>query len=160
MRALIVYSSQSGNTKKLAQAVRDSLTIETRMLPVEQLPTPEEDEIVFFGFWLKGGQPDPKTAKYLSRVGNARLFLFATHGAAAGSRHAQDAMLYAESLAPGAAILGTFTCQGQVDSKVLDKARQKSPRPVWVDDAAAAAGHPDEKDLERLRQAVQALRIA
>jgi flavodoxin len=159
MKALIVYSSQSGNTGKLAQAIQDSLTIETRILPVEQLPVPEQDEIVFVGFWLQGGKPDPKSAEYLTRVGGAQLFLFATHGAAAESRHAQDAMDHAKSLAPAADILGMFNCQGQVDPKVLDKARQKSPRPVWVDDAAAAAGHPDEMDLGRLRAAVRALRI-
>jgi hypothetical protein len=47
----------------------------------------------------------------------------------------------------------------QVDPKVLDHARQKSPRPVWFDDAATAVGHPNEQDIESLRAAVRELNI-
>ena len=40
MKSLIVYSSQSGNTKKLAQAVYESLTGEKEMVAVAEAPDP------------------------------------------------------------------------------------------------------------------------
>ena len=160
MKALIVYSSQSGNTQKLAESIYDNLTVEKRMLPISEAPLPENDEVVFVGFWLQGGKPDPKAAEYLSGIGSAQLFLFATHGAAADSKHARGAMDYARSLVPSATVLGSFNCQGEVNSKVLEKVSRKEPPPPWIADAGAAVGHPDEGDIDNLKAAVRALGLA
>ncbi len=157
MKALIVYSSQSGNTRKLAQSIYDNLTVEKKMLPIEDASKPGEDEILFLGFWLQGGKPDPKTSEYLAKVEKARLFLFATHGAAANSKHAQDALAHAKSLAPSATILGQFSCQGEVNPKVLEKVRQKTSPPPWIQDADGAIGHPDAQDEADLRAVIEAL---
>ena len=80
MKSLIVYSSQSGNTKKLAQAVYESLTGEKEMVAVAEAPDPAGYDLVALGFWLQAGKPDPKSAEYIGRVGKKSLFLFATHG--------------------------------------------------------------------------------
>jgi len=111
MKSLIVYSSQSGNTKKLAQAVYESLTGSKEMYAVTEAPDPAGYDLVALGFWLQAGKPDPKSAEYIGKVGKKPLFLFATHGAAAGSDHALKAMDHAKSLAPEADILGTYSCQ-------------------------------------------------
>ena len=157
MKALIVYSSQSGNTRKLAQSIYESLSMEKNMLPIEEALKPGEDEVLFLGFWLQGGKPDPKTAEYLAKVGKARLFLFATHGAAGNSKHAQDALAHAKSLAPSASFIGQFSCQGEVNPKVLEKVSKKSPPPPWIQDADGAVGHPDAQDESDLRAAIEAL---
>ena len=101
MKSLIVYSSQSGNTQKLAQAVYETLTGEKEMYTVSEAPDPAGYDFVALGFWLKTGKPDPKSTEYIGKIGKKPLFLFATHGAAAGSDHALKAMNHARSLAPG-----------------------------------------------------------
>ena len=111
MKSLIVYSSQSGNTKKLAQAVYESLTGSKEMYAVTEAPDPAGYDLVALGFWLQAGKPDPKSVEYIGKVGKKPLFLFATHGAVAGSDHALKAMDHAKSLAPEADILGTYSCQ-------------------------------------------------
>lgn len=159
MKALVVYSSQTGNTKKLAETIYNELSGEKRIVSIEDAPVPDEGEMVFVGFWLQAGKPDPKTAQYLDKVGSARLFLFATHGAAADSRHAQDALAHAKLLAPSADIAGTFSCQGEVNPKVLEKVRQKTPPPPWIDDADSAVGHPNAEDEANLREVLSKLPI-
>jgi len=159
MKSLIVYSSQTGNTLKLAMAVYATLPGEKEMVAVDDAPEPEGYDCIAVGFWLQAGKPDPKAAAYLQKIGTTPLFLFATHGAAAESAHAQDAMKYAQNLAPGAQILGTFNCQGEVNPKVLLKIRNKNPKPPWIGDADAAKGHPDEEDLGRLKDIVTSLAI-
>jgi flavodoxin len=154
MKSLIVYSSQSGNTKKLAQAVYESLTGPKQMGAVGQAPDPAGYDVVALGFWLQAGKPDPASAKYLGKVGKKPLFLFATHGAAAGSDHVRNAMAAARSLASEAEIIGTYSCPGQVNPKVLEKAKNKPEPPVWIADAPNAAGHPDETDLAVLRHQI------
>ena len=144
MNSLIVYSSNTGNTKKLAQAVYDSLTGSKELYPITEAPDPAGYDFVALGFWLQAGKPDPKSAEYIGRVGKNSLFLFVTHGAAPGSEHALKAMDHAKSLAPEANILGTYSCQGKVDPQVLQKAKSKPNPPVWLSDAPSAIGHPDE----------------
>jgi flavodoxin len=153
MKALVVYSSQTGNTRKLAQAAYDCLTCEKEIHSLADAPDPAGFDLIVLGFWLQAGKPDPKSAEYIPRIGNRDLFLFATHGAAAGSDHAKAAMEHAKSLAPAARIRGTFSCPGEVDPKVLEKARAKDPQPTWIKDAAHAVGRPNDADLSALKAA-------
>lgn len=155
MKSLVVYSSQTGNTRKLAQAAFDRLSGEKEIHAVESAPVPDGFDLVVVGFWLKGGKPDPKSADYLAKIGNRDLFLVATHGAAADSDHALKAMDYARSLAQSARILGTFNCPGEVDPAHLEKARSKEPPPVWIKQAPGAAGRPNAADLHALQDALK-----
>lgn len=155
MSALVVYSSQTGNTQKLAEAVRDALPEGTVMVTVDDAPDPAGYDLVALGFWLQAGKPDPKSAGYLGRLkGHAKVFLFATHGARPDSKHAQNAMVSAQSLAEGATICGTFSCFGEVNPKVLKTVKSNPEPPVWIDDAEYAVGHPDKDDLECLRSSI------
>lgn len=159
MTTLIVYSSQTGNTRKLAETLRDCWPGETEMAPVDEAPQPQGYDCVAVGFWLQAGKPDPKAAAYLQKIGRTPLFLFATHGAAADSDHARNAMDAARAMAPEAEILGTFNCPGGVAPKVMEKIRAKNPPPPWIADAPAATGHPDARDLENLRQGVRGVAL-
>ncbi len=160
MKSLIVYSSQSGNTKMLAQAVYESLTGPKEMFAVAEAPDPAGYDFVALGFWLQAGQPDPKSTEYLGKVGKKTFFLFATHGAAAGSDHARNAIDHARSLASEADVLGTYSCQGEVNPKVLEKAKSKPEPPVWIADAPSAVGHPDEADIEVLKHQIAQLQTS
>ncbi|MGD9332877.1 MAG: flavodoxin family protein [Desulfobacterales bacterium] len=157
MKSLVVYSSQTGNTLKLAQAVYAALPGEKEMVTVAEAPEPEGYDCIAVGFWLQAGKPDAKTAAYLQKVNNTPLFLFATHGAAADSAHARNAMASAQSLAADAKFLGSFNCPGEVNPKVLEKIRNKDPQPPWIAAAGEAVGHPDAEDLARLVEAIRAL---
>ncbi|MBU8848906.1 MAG: flavodoxin family protein [Desulfobacterales bacterium] len=158
MKSLIVYSSQSKNTKKLADAIYDSLEGEKDIFPVDEAPSTEGYDLTFVGFWLMAGKPDPKSSEYLAKLGKEdRLFLFATHGAKAGSAHAGNAVNHATDLTNGSEIVDVFTCQGEVNPKVLEKVKQKPEPPVWIGDADQAVGHPNEDDLFALKKMITEL---
>lgn len=158
MKQMIAYSSQSGNTEKLAKAIYDHLEGEKEIFPMEEAPPAEQYDLVFVGFWFQAGKPDPKSAAYLSACNEAcRLFLFATHGASGDSDHAKAGMANAAALTNGAHIEGAFNCQGEVNPKVLEKVRRKDPLPVWIKDADAAVGHPDGEDLQKLKAVLDKL---
>lgn len=156
MKSLVVYSSQTGNTRKLAQAAYEGLTGEKEIHKVEDAPAPEGFDLVVVGFWLKGGKPDPKSAEFIGKIGKSDVFFFATHGAAADSDHAKMALDYARSLAAFARVLGTFNCQGEVEPAVLKMVRAKDHQPPWIQDAEAAVGRPNESDLSALKSALKA----
>jgi flavodoxin len=150
MKSLVVYSSQTGNTRKLAEAVFEMLPDDKTLYPVDEAPDPSDYGLIAVGFWLMGGKPDPKSSEYLGKIGKKPLFLFATHGAGAGSDHAINGMEVAKSMAPESDIRGTYSCQGEVNPKVLKKASQKPEPPVWLADAPDADGHPNDADIEAL----------
>ena len=159
MKSLVVYSSQSGNTKKLAEALFETLTGEKEIYPTGEAPEPDGYDFIALGFWLMAGKPDPKSAEYLEKIGEKKLFLFATHGAGKGSDHAKNAMTQARNLASGATIVGLCECQGEVNPKILEKVKAKPEPPPWIGDAAGAVGHPDESDINELKSLVSALNL-
>lgn len=156
MKAIVVYSSQTGNTKKLAETVCEALPAGTQMCMVDDAPNPSDYDLVALGFWLQAGKPDPKSTSYLARLkGHQNVFLFATHGARPGSDHATNAMAHAHALAEGATVAGSFSCYGEVNPNVLEKVKAKPQPPVWLDDAAEAVGHPESADLDNLLAALK-----
>ncbi len=153
MKALVVYSSQTGNTKKLAEALYETLSCEKEIFPVAEAPDPSSYDLVALGFWFQAGKPDPKSAEYMAKVKDNKVFLFATHGAAVGSDHVKGALDQARELVPEAEVIGSFTCQGEVNPKVLEKVKAKRTPPPWIGDADDAVGHPNQNDLNELKQA-------
>jgi flavodoxin I len=158
MKSLVVYSSQTGNTKKLAETVYDVLPAEKEIHALTEAPEPTGYDLVALGFWFKGEKPDPGSLEYLPKLAGKSLFLFATHGASEVYDHVAAGIEQAKSLAGGAKIIGTFSCQGEVNPKVLEavRAKEKEKQPVWIERAEEAIGHPDESDIQRLKEAVAA----
>ena len=155
MKSLITFSSKSGNTRKLAEAIENVLPGVSVLKPIEENPNIEGFDIIFVGFWLQAGLADNQASAYLKRLNGAKpLFLFATHGAATDSDHARKGMELARDLVSSPEVIGTFSCQGEVKAEFLAKAKTMKPLPPWVEDAANAVGHPDEGDLDRLRETV------
>jgi len=151
MKSLIVYSSKSGNTKRLAEALYKHLSGEKELCAVADAPDPEGYNFVAVGFWVRGGQPDPASQEFLAKIEEGQdLYLFATHGAATRSPHEENAMNSAKAIAAKSHVIATFSCQGQVSEKVLEVAAKKDPQPSWLADAPAAVGHPDERDIKNV----------
>lgn len=161
MKKLIVYSSQGGNTKKLAESAFSRLTGDKDILPIAQAPDPSGYDIVIVGFWFKGGMPDPDSQDYLKKCRTVgKLFLFATHGAAVESDAVKIGLNKGRELAAGANIVGTFSCQGEVSEKTLEAAANKQPPPPWLKDAESAKGHPNNDDLYNLSLALEKAGLA
>lgn len=154
MKSLVVYSSKTGNTKKMAETVQKALPEGTLISPIDEAPDPFDFDYVAVGFWLQGGKPDPKASGFLQQLKNhKRVFLFASHGADPSSDHCRNAMAQAGAMADGAVVCGTFNCYGEVNPNALEKIRAKPEPPPWAADADNAVGHPDDADLERLGRA-------
>ena len=149
----VVYSSITGNTKKIAEQMAKAAG-DADLFAVQEMP---EDlsgyEVVALGYWLRRGGPDPKMGQCLPQVHDARVVLFQTHGAAPGSEHAVTAFARAAYLlGEGCDILGTFSCQGKINPALIEKRKAAGPDDPHGGAKAiarwkAAAGHPDEEDL-------------
>lgn len=154
MEKIVIYSSQTSNTKKLAEGA--AAVLACGMLPVTEVGEIDQYDFLAIGFWFKGGQPDPAIQELLPKLAGKKVFFFATHGAATDSDHARNGMNKAIELAAGADIVGSFHCPGEVPEKVQAAVREKNPKAPWLPDAPAAAGHPDSQDIADLQTALHA----
>lgn len=157
MKSLLVYSSKTGNTKKLAEAILENLPGEKVLSSIDEAPAPDGYDLVNVAFWFQAGKPDPKSQEYLAKITNQKVILAATHGAAKNSPYAQNGMKFALDIIPDAQVLATFSCQGEVNPEFLEKAAAKTEPPPWLSDAKTANGHPDEKDIAELIECLESI---
>ena len=161
----IIFSSATGNTKLLAEAVHQALPREqcayfgpwNREIPASP--------VVYVGFWTDKGNADPDTLALLKELRNKKVFLFGTAGFGESPAYFEKVLCAVRSaLDDSNQILGTFMCQGKMPQAVKDRylrMKAQPEHPANIDALIAnfdrALSHPDEEDLERLRQLVQGL---
>ncbi len=157
MQSLVIYSTRTGNTKYLAEAVYDTLGGEKTLVPIAELPQLLDSyELIAVGFSIMAARIEPRAAKFLSSYdAKAKLFLFATHGSATGSALVKNVMEQAAGLVQRSELVGSFTCRGEVNPRVLYKLRKSSQPPPWLDEADESVGHPNEQDIQELSTVIR-----
>ena len=155
MKSLIVYSSVTGNTKKVAEAIAAVFSKTADLYPVETAPPADAYDLIAVGFWVDRGTADQKAQSYLRTIHGKKITLFATLGAYPDSEHAAKSMANAARLlADDNELLGTFICQGKVTSRLVEKFKDLPPghphamTPEREARHREAAKHPDENDLQ------------
>ncbi len=155
MKFLITYSTRTGNTRKIAEALFRAAPEGSRLSPMEEAPSPDDFDILFIGYWMDKGGPDSKAKAYLSSLHEKKIVLFETLGADPSSEHAYTGFANAAlQLAPDCRILGLFASQGAIDPQLLSMMRKLpagSPHnsPQMKALAEEAAKHPSSEDLAR-----------
>lgn len=146
----VVYNSLTGNTKMLADTIKNVLS------------NNNNDDIVFVGFWTDKGNADSKTIEYLKLLRNKKIFLFGTCGFGGSEAYFDRILTNVKSNVDSSnEIIGEYMCQGKMPSSVRErylKMKESNNCPpnidVLIDNFDRALSHPDEKDLEKLSQKV------
>lgn len=163
MKTLIVYSSRTGNTRKVAEAIAEAFKedgCELELYPVEAAPSPDAYGLVCLGYWVDKGLPDEKCRQYLDTVSGKKVALFGTLGAWPDSDHARECVAKSEELAArdGAnTVLGSFLCMGKVDPKIIEMMQKMASdvhpmTPERIARIEEAKKHPDAEDCRRARE--------
>ncbi|MCK5108722.1 MAG: flavodoxin family protein, partial [Methanosarcinales archaeon] len=154
MRTLVVYSSRTGNTKKVADAIYGIMPEGSKIAPVKDDPNFEDYDFVVLGFWVDKGLPDKKAQEYMRKIKGKKVGLFATLGADPDSEHANDCMKHAsEMVRSDNDLIGHFISQGKVDPKLIKMFGKLPPdhphalTPKQVSRHERASTHPDQDDL-------------
>ncbi len=155
MKTMVVYSSKTGNTKMVAQAIHEILPHPSEIYPVETAPSPNGYDFIALGFWVDRGTADEKSREYFKKVRGKKIAVFGTLGAYPDSDHAQKCLEKVRILTEGNEGLGEFLCQGKVDPALIEMMATKmkdDPHHAMTPERQArlaeAAKHPDKADLE------------
>jgi len=155
MKTAIIYSSKTGNTKKIAEAIKNSIECECQLFAVNETPKIDDFDLIFFGAWVDKGMPDTKALEFMKTIKNKKVALFMTLGAYPDSDHAKKSIQKGiDSFGDNCEIVDTFICQGAIDPKLMEwmkKLPEDHPhapdaerRKRWKD----ANSRPDETDCE------------
>ena len=161
-RYSIIFSSLTGNTKKLAETIR-------AVLPAENcdyygVPETQElhSEILYIGFWTDKGNADNATLELLSKLRGKKVFLFGTAGFGGSAAYFRKILDHVkQSVDPSNTVIGEYMCQGKMPQSVRDRYMKMKAQPehpanidALIENFDRALSHPDEDDLERLRKII------
>lgn len=156
MKIGVIYSSKTGNTKKVADAISAELPADTAIHHVSEKPNPDQFDFIFMGYWVDKGTADQEAINYMQTVSGKKVAQFVTLGAYPDSDHAR------QSLAKGAACFGedcevidNYICQGAIDPKLIEWMKQLGPDHPHAPDEARikrwkdASTRPNQDDLKK-----------
>ncbi|RHR11280.1 hypothetical protein DWX58_02200 [Pseudoflavonifractor sp. AF19-9AC] len=161
MKYAIVYSSKTGNTKLLAQAIGSALPPEDCLYFGPPSPEALTAQRVYVGFWTDKGTCDGETQSFLSSLTNQEVFLFGTAGFGGAPAYFEKILSSVQAHVPASAhVLGGYMCQGKMPQAVRQRyeAMEDSPRrTAMLENFDRALSHPDHEDLDGVKKAVQVL---
>lgn len=164
MKYAVLYSSQTGNTRQLADCLMALLGTQARIAEITPgMPTPQE-EVLLIGYWVDKGACPQEVADMLKRLRDKKILFFATAGFGQTQSYFDKIAGGVERLAAqNNQVLGSFFCQGRMPESI--KARyeallkenpsDKKAR-IFLDNFTQARSHPDAGDLKHLLDFAQA----
>ena len=164
MKYSIVYVSNTGNTRLLAETIRAQLPAEDCIycgVPCEEAAKADRN---YVGFWTDKGGCTAEISDFLKALTTQEVFLFGTAGfGGAPESFEQILKRVAAHIPDSARLAGSYMCQGKMPVSVrqrYEQMRDKPGLPFNVEDMIAnfdrALSHPDNGDLQQLKEAVKA----
>jgi flavodoxin len=154
MNVLVAYHSETGNTRKIAEAVFAALHVtQKKLLPIVEATDLTAYDLIFCGFPVQHHSVPAKAVHFLRRIPpGKKIALFATHGSLRGGEKALSAFYAALNALQGQTVIGTFGCRGQVKPQLIDEWMESPQHLAWAREAQSANGHPDAADVADARE--------
>ena len=155
MKVLVTYFSQSGNTKKVAEAIYNEISGDKEIMELKDLEHLEGYDFSFIGFPLHSFGPAEQAKKFLGEhTAGKKLALFITHATPEDHEELQPWLEKCREAAVDADILGMFDCQGELAQGIMEFLL-KSDDPklrAFGEHGSETKGQPDEARLKRARE--------
>lgn len=156
MKALVLWSSRTGNTKAIGSAICNALPCDVDFFENGRYRgNYEEYDLVFVGFWAFRRGANMEARSVLSSLHDQNVAIYGTAGTYPDSPAGQSYLAASAALlAPDNRLLGTFLSQGRVHSfhigKRSDHAAKVHPlTPERLARLEEAEKHPNEDDFQK-----------
>lgn len=163
MKTSVVFSSKTGNTQQLANAVAAALPKQELLYTGAPNEAALAADRLYIGFWTDKGSCNREIAAFLKQVKGKEVFLFGTAGFGGDAAYFDKVLTAVKKhLDRSNTVIGTYMCQGKMPQSVRERyvKMQASPLPIpnldsLIENFDRAATHPDAEDLRRLTAAVK-----
>ena len=162
-RYSIIYSSKTGNTKKLAETIYKILPRnECDYYCAADKIDYELSDVIYIGFWTEKGDADSLTIEFLKQLKNKKIFLFGTAGYGESEKYFKNIVdNVKKNIDSSNTIIGTFMCQGKMPLSVLERYKRMKEQKSFmfnIDNLIAnfdkALSHPNENDIKKLEKTI------
>jgi flavodoxin I len=154
MKVLVTYLSQTGGTKKVAEAIFDGIQADKDMKPIGEVQGLADYDLVFLGFPIQQFGPAAEAKAFLqNQCAGKKLALFVTHGALEGQDGLAEWLGKCSEAAACAEVVDMFDCQAEVAQPVIDfLAANPNPQlQAFAAQGKTTKGQPDAGRLEKAR---------
>lgn len=153
MKVCIIYDSITGNTKKLAETIKEKFS--------KDIVEKELADIIFIGSWTDKGNCSKKISEVYKNLKNKRIIIFGTAGFG-GSREYFDRLYkrIKEQIPKNNQIENKyFYCQGKMPNtvkeryiKMIKENPEDSNLQVSLKNFEEALKHPNDEDIENAKK--------
>lgn len=155
----IVYSSNTGNTKMIAETIKEELKNENIVYfgkVTDQLPSAD---IYVVGSWTDKGNASKEIIEFMGKIKDSKIAYFGTAGYGGSEEYYKTLFeRIKNNIDSSNQILGYFYCQGKMPIQVREryvKMITENPEDaklkVSIKNFDDALSHPDNIDLENAR---------
>lgn len=163
MKIKIVYESKTGNTKLVAESLRDFCQNEHDVIfkSVEEVLEDKDEkiDIYFLGSWTNKGDCGDLMKEYCENLDGRKIAIFGTAGFGGSKEYYENLSdRFSDALSKDNEVLGSFYCQGKMPNGIRDRYEsmlKQNPKDkkleVSIENFDEAQSHPDRNDLENAK---------
>jgi len=167
MDVLIIYSSVTGNTEKIANAIAEKckeLKHSTTLISSEEFAKKQNllhnFDLIGIGFWVDKGTVDRKSIEVIKKLKNKNIFLFATSGARPETKHIEKVKEKVLKLSSGNKIKGLFISQGAIAQYLIERRKEKMKNSGfsnlelenYIAKTKESQKHPTQNDIQNCKK--------
>lgn len=154
MKVLVAYMSQSGNTKKVAEAMFDAIQDEKEIKELSDIESVDGYDLLFVGFPIQAFGPAEKAKQFMEKyISGKKVALFTTHASPEDSEDLPPWLEVCKKAAAGAEIVGFFNCQGELALDIMEMLKSSDDPKLksFGELGPTTKGQPDASRIERAR---------
>jgi flavodoxin len=154
MKVLVTYISQTGNTKKVAQAIFEGLQEPKDIMELNRVTNLDGYDLVFVGFPIIAYKAAPDAVNFLDKYAAGKnVALFITHSAPENMPVVTAWIESCKAAAGKANLKGVFNCQGELGEQIANYMSQSSNPQLaaWAKQRPATIGQPDASRLNQAK---------
>lgn len=163
MNSLVVFSSLTGNTEKIARIIYETIPFKKDIFNASENFNLNSYDLIAIGYWVNKGTCDDKVEEIISSLHNKRIILFGTLGAKDSGNYYESIKMRIETLvSKDNIILGHFLCQGKIDERLTERYKEmlkKNPNDEHIVEQLKnheeAKVHPNQDDMENAKKLVE-----
>lgn len=150
MKYSIVFSSVTGNTKKLSETIKNKVDKCYFGKPCNEAL---DADVIFVGFWTIGNSCGSDIKTFIEKLSGKKVFIFGTAGYDNTKKYFSGILDSVKDLIPQSnTIIGTYMCQGKVSDAIQNKIKEATPEKFEAikDNLVESLNHPNENDIKLL----------
>jgi len=154
MKVIVTYMSQTGNTKKVAEAIFQEIMGKKEIKPMEEVSSLDGYDLAFVGSPMQASGMAGDAKSFLEQHSKGKdIALFITHASPEHEPQLKEWLRNCKAAAAGANLLGVFDCQGEMSQALADfMVNSGDPTLVeWGKKRSETVGQPDAASLKKAR---------